>query len=249
MSGLAVVPFIIAGAGAVGGSAGAVGGGSAGPTGGSAGGSGSSGGGGSSGGVGGPGGVGGTGGQPNPPPSSAYTYAAVVPRASGGSDVVGLNLQNPGTAALAAREITFGQEFAPGQVPAGRLLQATINGVAVAVQMDVKATNPDGSVRMAVLTLEQPDLAAGASAGVMLQLAAVGAVQAPAVDIGALAQAGGYNFAVDLSLHNADGSSTPFHIDAAQALAAALRNGTASSWLSGPQASQVRIDVPVAGSL
>src|SRR6185437_9116832 len=64
-----------------------------------------------------------------------------------------------------------------------------------------------------------------------------------------LAQAGGYNFAVDLSLHNADGSSTPFHIDAAQALAAALRNGTASSWLSGPQASQVRIDVPVAGSL
>src|SRR6185437_3384472 len=247
-------------AGAVGGSAGAVGGagggvgGSAGAAGGSAGAVGGSSGsvGGSGGSVGGSGGTagGGTGGQPNPPPppTGTYTYAAVVPQASGPSDVVGLNLQNPWTTALAAREITFGQEFAPGQVPAGRLLRATVNGATVAVQMDVKATNPDGSVRMAVLTMQQPDLAAGATAGVMLQLAPPGSTQGPAANVGALAQHG-YNFAVDLSLHNADGSSTPFHIDAAQALAAALRNGTASSWLSGPQASQVRIDVPVAGSL
>src|SRR6185437_3879912 len=139
-------------AGAVGGSAGAVGGagggvgGSAGAAGGSAGAVGGSSGsvGGSGGSVGGSGGTagGGTGGQPNPPPppTGTYTYAAAVPQASGPSDVVGRNLQNPWTTALAAREITFGQEFAPGQVPAGRLLQATINGVTVAVQMDVKAT-------------------------------------------------------------------------------------------------------------
>ena len=159
-----------------------------------------------------------------------------------------MNLQNAGSTALAGREVTFGQEFAPGQVPAGRLLQAVVNGATVAVQMDVKATNPDGSVRMAVLTMRQPDLAAGASAGVMLQLAPAGAAPGPAVDIAALTR-GGYNFTVDLTLRNADGTTTPVHIDAAQALAAALRAGTASSWLAGPQASQVRVDVPVAGSL
>ena len=180
--------------------------------------------------------------------SPLVTYAAVVPHASAAADVVGLTLQNPTGAALAGRLISFGQEFAPGQVPAGRLLQATVNGVTVTVQMDVKATNPDGSVRMAVLTLPQPALGANASAGVMLSLAPVGTVQAAAVDISTLTGAN-YNFAVDLALHNADGTTTPFHLDAAQALASALHAGTASTWLSGPDATQVRIDVPVTGSL
>ncbi len=190
----------------------------------------------------------GSGSQTSSNGAPATTQAPVAPQPAKPGDVVGLVLQNPTGGVLAAREITFGQEFAPGQVPAGRLLQATINGVTVPVQMDVKATNADGSVRMAVLTIEQPALAANASTGVMLSLAAAGSVQAKPVDISALTH-DGYSLTVDLVLHNANGTTTPFHIDAAQALTAALKAGTASTWLSGPQATQVRVDVPVTGSL
>ena len=171
-----------------------------------------------------------------------------MPHASGGAQVVGLNLQNPTSGTLAGRFVSFGQEFAPGQVPAGSVLLATINGVVQTVQMDVKATNPDGSVRMAVLTVAQPALAPGATAGVMLFRAAAGTVPGPAVDIAHLNDAN-YSLSVDLTLHNANGTTTPFHIDAAQALQAALARGTASTWLSGPDATQVRVDVPISGSL
>ena len=185
---------------------------------------------------------------PLPGPPGATTYSPSVPQPARGSDIVGLNLQNPTGETLAAREVTFGQEFAPGQVPAGGRVVAAINGVTRAVQMDVKATNPDGSVRMAVLTLEQPSLAANATAGVMLSLAPVGAPAGTPVDISGLTK-GGLELTVDLTLHNANGSRTPFHIDAAQALAAALKASMASYWLQGPQATQVRVDVPVSGSL
>ena len=42
---------------------------------------------------------------------------------------------------------------------------------------------------------------------------------------------------------------TPHHIDAASALAAAIRDGTASYWLRGPLATEARADVPVTDSL
>ena len=174
----------------------------------------------------------------------------MIPQASGPGQVVGLVLQNPTAAKLGAREITFGQEFAAGQVPAGGQLIAMIGGVAVAVQMDVKTTNPDGSVAMAVLTMEQPAIAAGASTPVMLALAPAGSGPGAPVNIAALAAPGSsYDLQVNLTLHNAGGTTTAVTIDAAQALAAALKSGAYSTWLSGPQATQLRVDVPVAGSL
>ena len=47
-------------------------------------------------------------------------------------------------------EITFGEVFAPGQVPQGGHLVAVINGVQIPVQLDVKTTNADGSVKMGI---------------------------------------------------------------------------------------------------
>ena len=169
-----------------------------------------------------------------------------VPQPSGAGQVVGLVLQNPGTTALAAREITFGQEFSDGQVPAGEGLVATINGQQVAVQMDVKTTYADGSVQMGIVTLAQPALAAGASANVMLALATPSS--APAVSISQLTS-GSYNFTVGLTLHNADGSTTPMQFNAATLLAAAVKAGTVSTWLSGPQVTQVSFSTPVTSSM
>jgi len=182
---------------------------------------------------------------PVAPPPGSVVYAPAIPQPTAAGDIVGLVLQNTQTSALAAREITIGQEFAAGQVLPGTQLVADINGTTVPIQMDVKTTNPDGSVAMAVLTMEQPALAANTSVDVMLQSGAY----AVTPDVSLLALTSSYNFTVDLALHNADGTTTPFHIDAATALAAALKGGTVSYWLQGPQATEARIDVPISGSL
>jgi RTX calcium-binding nonapeptide repeat (4 copies) len=184
---------------------------------------------------------------PAPPaPTGSIVYGPTIPQPTAAGDIVGLVLQNNQSTVLASREITFGQVFAEGQVLPGSQLVALVNGTKVPVQMDVKTTNPDGSVAMAVLTMKQPALAANSSVNVMLQSGAY--LAAPNVKLSSLTT-GGYNFVVDLTLHNADGTTTPFTINVAQALAAALKAGTVSYWLQGPQATEARIDVPISGSL
>ena len=191
---------------------------------------------------------------PPPPPPPVVTpvttgplvLAPAIPQPSAPGDVVGLVLQNNQSSVLASREITFGQEFAAGQVAAGSKLVAIVNGATIPVQMDVKTTNPDGSVAMAVLTMQQPALAAASSTNVMLRSAT--APSAPPVDLTRLATAG-YSVVVDLALHNAGGGTTAVHIDVGQALAAALRTSAVSYWLQGPQATEARVDIPVSGSL
>ncbi len=178
--------------------------------------------------------------------AGTITNAPSIPQPTAAGDIVGLVLQNNQSSVLAAREITFGQEFAAGQVMPGTQLVADINGTLVPVQMDVKTTNPDGSVAMAVLTMQQPALAANSSVNVMLQSGTYAVT--PAVSLSSLTS-GSYNFTVGLTMHNADGSTTPFTINVAQALAAALSAGTVSYWLQGSQATEARIDVPISGSL
>src|SRR5207248_2725679 len=148
--------------------------------------------------------------------------------------VASLALQNVGASLLAAQDITFGQLFAPGQVPAGSQLLATVNGQQIPVQMDVKTTNPDGSVAMAVLTLQQPALAANSSASLVLSLAPAGTGTPPNLNL-SQAILNGYNVVVDLARHNADGSTTYGSFNVAELLQQALANGTATYWLNGPQ--------------
>jgi hypothetical protein len=121
--------------------------------------------------------------------ATSLLTAPIIPSAGSAGQVIGLTLQNPTSVPFAGRMITFGQEFAPGQVPAGGHLIAMINGQPTPVQMEVKTTNPDGSVAMAVLTLAQPPIAAGASVPVMLSLAPAASTAPKPVDITALAAA------------------------------------------------------------
>ncbi|MBO1076827.1 hypothetical protein, partial [Roseomonas marmotae] len=69
-----------------------------------------------------------------------------------------------------------------GELPASSGLTARIGGREVPVQMDIKSTYEDGSVKMAVLSLERPDLAAGQSLALSLAPAATAATGA-AVDL------------------------------------------------------------------
>ncbi|WP_425450522.1 calcium-binding protein, partial [Virgifigura deserti] len=129
--------------------------------------------------------------------------------------------------------VTFGQVFAAGDVTAGEGLVALIDGVAVPLQVDVKATHPDGSVRHALLSVAAPALAAGAAVDVMLAKGAPAA--APAVDVAAILDSG---YDVELVV---DGEV----VDVAALLAEALAAGTATSWLEGPLASEVRVAAPI----
>ncbi len=161
-------------------------------------------------------------------------------------DIVAVQIENNEASALASRVITFGQTFADGDVPSGSSLVATINGQQVALQMDVKTTNPDGSVAEAILSIRAPALAANAAVDVMLSRGV--ATSGTAIDPHGFVAAG-YDTQVALAFHNADGSISTQHIDVGAALTQALATGTAQAWLNGLLTSEVRVDVPINGSL
>jgi hypothetical protein len=56
--------------------------------------------------------------------------------------------------------VTFGQMLKSGDAPAGSHLRATMAGKPIPIQVDRKATNDDGSLRHAVITVEVPKLPA-----------------------------------------------------------------------------------------
>ena len=64
--------------------------------------------------------------------------------------------------------VTFGQVFKDGDVPRNATVTATLNGQPVTLQVDAKATNPDGSLRHAVLTMIVPSLGGSTTTPVML---------------------------------------------------------------------------------
>ena len=168
-------------------------------------------------------------------PVSGIVHSPSVPRPAGRDDVVGVMLQSD--VARAARPVTFGQVFVQGDMPRGSGLGARINGQDIPAQLDVKATHPDGSARMGVVTLTAP-----APAAIMLTRHAA-AASGPIPDLAAAAAR--HNVTVDLVIEGAS-----YHIDAAEALARApSRADTASYWMNGTLAAETRIDVPVTGSL
>ena len=193
--------------------------------------------------------------SPPPPPPLTTMPEAVVPQPTAPGQVVGLVLQNPTNGALAAQYISFGSTFADGQVAAGQSLIAQLNGSTEPVQMDVKTTYPDGSVEMAVLTLQQPAIAAGASVPVMLALGGPAVAATPLAISALLTSAANYNVTVALTniTQTIGSTTTPLanvSVNVGTLLAAALAPGGSgvSFWQQGPLATQVRIDTPVAGT-
>jgi Ca2+-binding RTX toxin-like protein len=155
--------------------------------------------------------------------------------------IVSLTLENAGTATLGAGVTSFGQLFAQGELPAGTQAIAWIGDAIVPVQLDVKTTWPDGSIKMAVVSLERPALAAGASVEVVLA-AATTAVPTPAIDLVHALE--GHAFTVEIT----PAGGTPVQIDVLAALQSAIAAGTASVWQSGALATEARVEVLLAGS-
>lgn len=89
-----------------------------------------------------------------PVATPAPSYAVYGP-------VTDVRLQNTGAAAQANAPVTFGQVFAAGDLLRNEMLVGRLdNGTMVPLQLDVKASHPDGSVRHAVISAILPGLAA-----------------------------------------------------------------------------------------
>ncbi len=186
--------------------------------------------------------------------SLSSTTSPLIPQAASPGQLVGLVLQNTSGVSTAASEVSFGQVFKAGAVSPGAQLYATVTGAdggvsEVAVQMDAKTFNADGSVATSVLSFLAPAIAANSSSGVMLS---VGPALANAAPLDLASALKNYSLTVDLAVQTgtaAAPATTNVHIDAVAAMQAALANGTASFWQSGPNASQARVIVPVTGSM
>lgn len=122
--------------------------------------------------------------------------------------------------------VTFGQIFKDGDVPAGTTLTATLNGQPVSLQVDVKVTNPDGSLRHAVLTALIPYLAGNVTEPLAISTATPANQGSPITLAQLLATS--YDATASLSI-----SGTVYSIDARALLQQANTTGTCKPW--GPQ--------------
>jgi hypothetical protein len=144
--------------------------------------------------------------------------------------------------------VTFGQVFKAGDIPKGATVTAAINGQAVNLQVDSKATNPDGSLRHAVLTTMVPSLPGKAKLSLELAAgpAATEAGQGKPVSLSQLL-ATDYNAKVALNI-----GGTNYTADARALLQAANKTSACKPWgiecnlwLSGPQTSEWVVNGPV----
>lgn len=77
-----------------------------------------------------------------------------------GAPVTDITIESTSSAAQASVPFTFGQPFAQGDLAPGDGLAAVSGGATILLQVDAKATWPDGSLRHAVLSGVVPRLAA-----------------------------------------------------------------------------------------
>lgn len=132
--------------------------------------------------------------------------------------------------------VTFGQVFSIGAImPDTRLVGRLDDGSEFPLQMDVKATHADGSVRHAVLSAVVPSLAAG-------QLRTISLVKSTAAPFAsqvttANALNSGFTASVDATLNGVRYSASADSL---------LKKGTGvSTWLSGPVANEWHVNTPL----
>lgn len=152
-----------------------------------------------------------------------------------------VTFQNAGVLTLEGGFTTFGQTFQAGALMPGQQLLAEIGGQLVPVQVDVRNTYPDGSVKMAVLTMERPPLSPWQEATATL---VAGDTAAPSAAVSLPQALAGHSASLTLAIEG----RAPLDIDIGAAVTQAIANGTASFWQQGPCATQARVEIPVENS-
>lgn len=142
--------------------------------------------------------------------------------------------------------VTFGEPFRSGDIPQGNTVVAYLDGKALSTQADIKARNPDGSVRHAILTVVLPVLAGRASAPLNLRPVADTGGKRRSLSLEDLLRSG-FDAAADITI-----SGQHWHLDARALLQhTALTRSCVpygrecSQWLSGPLVSEWVVGGPV----
>ncbi len=142
--------------------------------------------------------------------------------------------------------VTFGQVFKDGDVPKAATLTATLDGQPVNLQVDPKATNPDGSLRHAVLTAMVPSLSGGAKLPLELSLRAPVSDRTAAITLPQLL-ATDYDAEISLTLGGTRYTASARKLLQSASAAHACRpwGGVCDLWLSGPLAGEWVVNGPV----
>ena len=153
-----------------------------------------------------------------------------------GMKVTDMRIRSTSSAAQTQVPITFGQVFAPGALLVSESLTGRLaNGFVLPLQIDVKATHPDGSVRHAIISAILPSLASNQTQSISLikiagsdNLTSGGPTPADVLATGFTA---GISMVVDGQTYHA-------------AIEEPLASGEYTTWLSGRHLGEWLINVP-----
>lgn len=175
--------------------------------------------------------------------AAAYLVASVAAQAA---TIVTNHVVNQTRQTQTDVPVTFGQVFKAGAVARGETVSATVNGQAVPLQVDMKATNPDGSLRHAVLTALMPKLAGGATAPLAISLATQSPATGSPVTLAQLL-ATGYDATASFDIGGeAYTASARTLLEAAESANSCKPWGdTCNEWLSGPLVGEWIVSGPV----
>lgn len=158
--------------------------------------------------------------------------ALLAASAAAAGAITDVRFQNTG-AAQSNVPITFGQVFAAGDVKKTDVLVGTLEGAKLPLQVDVKATHADGSVRHAIISAIVPTLKAGATGTVAM--ATGGTVAAGTVTPAELLAAG----------FTASTSATIAGVKYSASADQLLKAGAKATWLAGAIANEWQVSAPL----
>ncbi len=144
------------------------------------------------------------------------------------ADIVQLTVLNQAGSNQTNVPVTLGHVFKPGDVPSGTSLGARLaNASEIPLQVESKATHPDGSLRHAVLTAQLPSLANGATVPITL-FQKNSALAGTAISLPQLL-ASSFDATVSLTIGGTIYSASARDL---------LQNSSSDNWLSGPLVSE-----------
>jgi hypothetical protein len=148
--------------------------------------------------------------------------------------ITSVRFENTSAAAQTNVPITFGQVFAVGHLrPTDTLVGRLEDGSTVPLQVDVKATHADGSVRHAVISAVVPSL--GASLVRVMSLVKGGTAATTGATIDSLMRSG-FSASVHASIGGVDYYASADDL---------LKAGTPTTWLNGPIATEWQVAAPL----
>ncbi|MGJ7915184.1 hypothetical protein ACI48D_06850 [Massilia sp. LXY-6] len=171
------------------------------------------------------------------PVTSTTTTPAPAPTAPVklGSTITDVRFENTSaTAAQSNVPVTFGQVFAQGNLlTTDKLTGRLEDGTTVPLQVDVKATHADGSVRHAVISAVVPSIAAAKLR--TMSLVKGGSAPTSSVTIDSLTRTG-FSTSVHANIGGVDYYASADDL---------LKSGKATTWLSGPVATEWQVSAPL----